>query len=419
MTVAITGAMLYLKEIHGPGRAFPFKEGRHKLEPRCEPSASHLDQLKVHDDLSHEDAIDMTEMHGAAVVPKVLTKETAQEFRDYVMNANKELDRSNQVFVLEEDHRYNLMPDIKKPVVQEMLKQVGEHQRLRPLIDGVMGEGASLVNLSVLTAEYGAKDQRIHPDTSTSFASYPEFFVPEYTLVIALQDTTEEMGATQLCPGTQFCRSVHLEEGEPEDERYARTCKVRATVSQGDAFLYVSDLYHRGVAHTDPNAPERAFLFLIFATSRQSPSDRRHLPFGEVRALDWKLWGHTIDEFATLKEKPWRWWQSLGLFNKKPNGLRPWTFIDNFLTIFERDKATVSAISNDFNRKMFNKLTGGVVLLSICVLIGPVYFIIFPMLLIGWFFYGTRAVAATSESSNDQKMDSHSKIPSKMNKKRQ
>lgn len=89
------------------------------------------------------------------------------------MKANKEFDRSKQVYVQEEDHRYNLMPDITKPVVQEMLKQVREHPRLRPLIDGVMGEGASLVNLSVLTAEYGAKDQRFHPDTSTSFASYP------------------------------------------------------------------------------------------------------------------------------------------------------------------------------------------------------------------------------------------------------
>lgn len=135
------------------------------------------------------------------------------------MKANKEFDRSKQVYVQEEDHRYNLMPDITKPVVQEMLKQVREHPRLRPLIDGVMGEGASLVNLSVLTAEYGAKDQRFHPDTSTSFASYP---------VVAFQDTTEETGATQLCPGTQFCRSIQLEEGEPEDESYARTCKVRA-----------------------------------------------------------------------------------------------------------------------------------------------------------------------------------------------
>ena len=387
-TVAITGAILYLREIHGPKIAFPFKKGRSssKLKTRCEPSASHLDELKVHDGLSHEEAIDMVNVHGTAVVPNVLTKETAQEFRDYVMKANQELDPSTQIFVLAKEHRFNLMPDINEPVVQEMLEQVGQHPRLRPIIDGIMGEGASLVNLSVLTAEYGAKDQKIHPDTSTSVTTYPDHFVPEYTLVIALQDTTEEMGATHLCPGTQFCRSIQLEQGEDEDDRRALACKVRATVNQGDAFLYVSDLYHRGVAHTDPDAPDRAFLFLIFAGSRQGPDDKRHLPFGEVRALDWKLWGHTIDDFATIKEKPWRWWQSLGLFNKKPNGVRPWNFLDNLLTIFEDDGSNIEVISNDFDREMFDKLAGWVAMFCVFVLILPVYFFILPMLLIGWFF---------------------------------
>ena len=421
-TLAITAAMLYIRDIHGPRLAFPFKRGRYKLKTRCEPSASHLDELKVHDGLSHEDAIELAKVHGTAVVPNVLVKETAQEFRDYVMKANHELNHANQVFVLEKEHRFNLMPDINQPVVQEMLKQVGEHPRLRPIIDGIMGEGASLVNMSVLTAEYGAKDQDIHPDTSTSFVSHPERFVPEYTLVIALQDTTEEMGATHLCPGTHFCRSVKLERGEDEDGDLALACKVRATVNQGDAFLYVSDLYHRGVAHTDPNAPDRAFLFLIFAASRNGPEDKRRLPFGEVRALDWKIWGHTIDEFATIKEKPWKWWQSFGLFNKKTNGIRPWNFIDNFLTIFENDGSSLEAIANDFDREMFDKLAGFVVVVATFILIGPVYFLILPMLLIGCFFSFSRtpAVAASTEPLDQNKKQSISKtVPSKVNKRRQ
>jgi hypothetical protein len=61
------------------------------------------------------------------------------------------------------------------------------------------------VGLSLVTSEYGAEDQKFHADAEISQASYPDLFVPEYMLAVALQDVSSGMDSTGLCPGTQEC----------------------------------------------------------------------------------------------------------------------------------------------------------------------------------------------------------------------
>lgn len=172
------------------------------------------------------------------------------------------------------------------------------------------------------------------------------------------------MGATHICPGTHTCNEVFGVDGEDDEEEIRlanEICPLRTAIGQGDAFIYQSDMKHRGTAHTDPDAPDRAFVFLIFAGSQQGPNDKRHLPFGQVRALKWHLWGHTIDDFVTLKDRPWRWWHSFGISNK-PNStstVRPWTLIDELKMIFaDGDEEFVHVISkgHDFDQDDFNKI---------------------------------------------------------------
>jgi len=388
---AATGSMIWVRDVYGPSLEYKGKIGRKHLQKNCLPTTDNLQDLIVTQETTHEQAADIAVEHGAAVVPSILTKETAQEFRDYVMKANKELllQGKEQVYVHQKEHRFNLVPDPREPIVQEVLKQVAEHEKLRPLIDKLMGAGASLVNLSVLTSEYGAKDQGIHSDTSTSFATQPQHFVPEYSLVLALQDTTEAMGATHLCPGSQNCRCVAMEEGEdPNDEvDRATICKVRATLNQGDGFLFLSDLFHRGTAHTDPTAPERAYVFLIFAESRKGSHDHRILPFGEVRALSWHAWGHTIDDFVNVQS--WKWWQSFGLGKKGTSvaNVRPWNFVDNFFTMFHRKSGSIASISNDFDQEYFSALVDTAFYASFFLLTGLVYLVLLAALFVGCFYY--------------------------------
>jgi ectoine hydroxylase-related dioxygenase (phytanoyl-CoA dioxygenase family) len=274
-----------------------------------------LEDLIVNETLLPEEAKEVTEKHGAAIFQNVITKEAAQNLRDYAMAANHELESS---FVHSPSHRYHVMPPHTEPTVQEALKQVAEHPLVRPVLDGHLGPSSTVVGVSLVTSEYGAEDQKYHADAETSHASYPDLFVPEYTLAIALQDVSSGMGPTGLCPGTQECNWPYFDWDEikkqwlkaEKDESftggfdiwltYNMPCNVTADLRQGDALLYNSDVIHRGRAHTDSNAPERALLFIVFAGSRQGPDDTRSLPLGQVHALDWRMWGQTIDDFTTM-----------------------------------------------------------------------------------------------------------------------
>jgi ectoine hydroxylase-related dioxygenase (phytanoyl-CoA dioxygenase family) len=350
LIAASAGFLVYLRDIHGPPLYFPYEDEPTEQELECPTTTDNLEDLIVHDIFSREQAKEIGTKHGSAVIPNVLTKEAAQELRTWVMQANAKLRPEDQVFVHEFENRYNLNLDMKEPSVQEAFKQVGEHPKLRPLLEDLMGPNPTLINANVLTSRYGANDQDLHDDATMRLPLHPDYFVHSYTLILALQDTTEDMGSTHLCPGTQLCESVQGAELEQETE----TCKVRANAFQGDAILYAVDLFHRGTAHVKVDGDARAYAFLTFAGTRQSKEDNRRLPLGTVLAMNWNMWGHTIDDFANVST--WRWWHSLGLFNNKKNGMRPWNAIDNCLMVFQGDDETVHMIHNDFTATEFSKL---------------------------------------------------------------
>jgi hypothetical protein len=113
-------------------------------------------------------------------------------------------------------------------------------------------------------------------------------------------------------------------------------CNLVATTSAGDGLLYNSELHHRGRAHTDPNAPDRVLVFLVFAESLVDANDTRTLPLGQQHLIGWNFWGHTIDEFTTIDKKKWRFWHSVGLFRPKQSKdiYRPWNILDSLSLIF-------------------------------------------------------------------------------------
>lgn len=156
----------------------------------------------------------------------------------------------------------------------------------------------------------GAEQQEFHPDTQLSYSTHPDDFVHEYTLAIPLQDTTKEMGATQICPGTQKCSGLEFDRVERfhafikdlypniadkeynvilEDEEFVEwtdynyPCDPTATLKAGGGLLYDASVLHRGGGYVDDyaEAAERVIIFITFAGSRQGRDDERSLPFGE------------------------------------------------------------------------------------------------------------------------------------------
>ena len=398
--------LYYVRYVHGPTLAFPYKFGKAHFLPFCDPTSDDIKDLFVTPDMTPEKMKEQTEYHGVAFVEQVLSPTTTSNLREYILKANHEIPGT---FIKENENRFHIIPDPMEPTIKAALKEIGSHPVFRPLIDSVLGPSSSLVALSVITNLYGAEGQDWHYDTGMSHATHPDYFVPEYTLAIPLQDVTKEMGATGICPGTQICEGVIIdpdvmvplyekdvrefeenkkkgkqskkegdedesdesddsEDDEDEEETmmtweewlmYNAPCNVTASVKAGDGMLYNADLHHKGGAHEDANAKERVQIFITFAGTRQSPSDHRSLPMGTVHSLHWMRWGHTIDDFVTMDEQPWRIWHILGLglpeSPTKASNVRPWTMLDYFWIIFKHDDECMHPISNDFNLDYFTQ----------------------------------------------------------------
>ncbi|CAJ1954829.1 unnamed protein product [Cylindrotheca closterium] len=413
----LSASLYYLCYVHGPTLAFPYAIGKHLYLPNCEPSSDSIQDLYVTPNMTPEVAKEQTEKHGVAFVEQVLSPATASNLRQYILKANYEIQGT---FIKENENRFHIIPDPMEPSIRIALKEIASHKVFRPLIDAVLGPSSSLVALSVITNLYEAEGQDWHHDTGMSYATHPDYFVPEYTLAIPLQDTTKEMGATGICPGTHKCNNLNMDynvvkpmyeeamrqyeeaqrrrelkaerggEGDETDEEvseddndddemeesedeedydneapptfeewlnYNLPCNVTASVNAGDGMLYNADLTHKGGAHNDHTAAERVAIFITFAGTRQSPSDRRSLPMGTVHSLHWKRWGHTIDDFLTMEEQPWRIWHIFGLglptSPTKANSVRPWTMLDYFWIIFKHENECMHPLSNEFDLEYF------------------------------------------------------------------
>jgi ectoine hydroxylase-related dioxygenase (phytanoyl-CoA dioxygenase family) len=318
----------------------------------------------------------------------VLSTEAVDVLKRYVTAENQK-QKDNQLYVHNSENRYHILLHDNVPEFQQAAVEIANHKILRAVLDHTLGKHCTLVSASVITNTYGAKGQEWHYDTATSAAVYPDYIVAEYTVAVALQDTTADMGATGVCPGTHECQYPGFDYDQLEENflknrtlvdewggefwdyiGYNLPCPIQAVMNSGDALLYNSDTIHKGSAHVDPVAGDRAVMFLVFAESRQGPDDNRMLPQGQVYALPWSSWGHTIDEFVTMSEHPWRWWHSLGLFNYATGVsslVRPWNLIDIMINMFiHEDEEFLTWFEEKFNDLMFyNFIVIGVYLLVI------------------------------------------------------
>ena len=284
----ITAGLAYFHYVHGPTKLLEVikEEWDSGLDDECPTSETKIHDLWVQPFFSPERKAQIVSEHGAAVVNHILTKPTAHALREYILERNK---NGRQHRVLEPDHRHLVLPSPKDPAVKQALKEIGSHATLRPLLESILGPSPSLLSLNGITSTYGSVDQEWHGDTTTYGSAD---FVTEYTLGITLQDTTENMGATAVCPGTYkpggwgFCELEDYELEDTDEEEVDVACPIRMIQSQGDGFLYHSDTFHKERGHSDPDAPDRVVLFLTFAESKKVTGEKRILPLGSIHALE-------------------------------------------------------------------------------------------------------------------------------------
>jgi hypothetical protein len=178
----------------------------------------------------------------------------------------------------------------------------------------------AIIEFTAITSAYRAKDQHDHQDVVApgSGAKFARSFVPSYSLFIPLQDTTYEMGATHVCPGSHMC-SEGCEEYCP-DHNLAMSGENNLW-PQGWGALLNQQTFHKGMGHTDPTAIDRVVLVATFAPQpRISSLETRMIAQGGSYSLLWSQWGHTFHDFAhaeTRMTEPQGTLRSLGLLKGK------------------------------------------------------------------------------------------------------
>lgn len=284
-------------------------------------TAHSVEQLMIEDYFSANDCVDHMMTHGVSIYSNILQDDVIDDLRTYVLQRNKELTESEAIPVIDNDYRWSFgIGANDDPVVTKALRQIATHQTFRPALEKIVGADPAVIEMTAITAAYGAGDQYWHADvvSAGSALKYSQSFVPSYSLFITLQDTTANMGATQVCPGTYMCINngpdFCIEKGFP-------VSGTETVWKKGSGALVNQQNQHRGAAHVDPNAPHRVVFILTFAPRPVDIGETRMIGQGGSYSLRWDMWGHTLNDYADARNKmaqPWTTLRALGIY--KPSG---------------------------------------------------------------------------------------------------
>jgi len=246
-----------------------------------------------------DDAVHVTNKHGMAVFPNIISHESTAKMREFVIRKNRALSEDEAIWLIANENRWSFAIGADQdPSVPPVLKEIAESVFLQATMEGLMGTDPAIVEFTAITSAYGATDQNWHADNEfgASQMHYARSFVPMYSLFIPLQDTTPEMGATSACPGTHLCgeesrlTDVCEELNFQVSDTRGRLAKSddEHTWKAGDGFLFNLNVYHRGPGHRDPNATERVMLIMTLSNRPNGPHfDRRQMSLGTSYSSRW------------------------------------------------------------------------------------------------------------------------------------
>mmetsp|Transcript_14526 Transcript_14526/g.21419 ORF Transcript_14526/g.21419 Transcript_14526/m.21419 type:complete len:937 (-) Transcript_14526:197-3007(-) len=283
------------------------------------------DDLMITEDMDAESCMKHMLKHGVSLYPNLISNETAKAAREFILERNV---IEKGFFVIENENRYSFGIDVNShPSIRQALKEISENKLLQAALTKIVGPNPAIVEFTGITALYGAADQFIHQDVlpKGSAFKFARNFVPTYSLFISLQDTTPEMGATVVCPGTHQCISAPI--SAICQEGGGIHVSGRSYWKSGTGALLNQQVFHRGAAHVDPQGPDRVLFILTFASRPRfgrNQVETRMIGQGGSYSLKWNQWGHTLQDFADpakYMSQPWKTLRALGLY--KPKG-RDW-----------------------------------------------------------------------------------------------
>ena len=157
---------------------------------------------------SVEDAVHTIMTHGVIKVPSVLSDDVSSALRSFILKRNQELTSHEHIPLDGPENRWSFAIGINEDdTVTAALKELNSNYILTNTLEKLLGENPAVVEITAITAAYGAPNQGWHADVKPlgSSVKYGRTFTHSYSLFIPLQNTTARIGATEVCPGTHFC----------------------------------------------------------------------------------------------------------------------------------------------------------------------------------------------------------------------
>jgi hypothetical protein len=90
-------------------------------------------------DATPEEAYQHQLRHGFTVFRSVLAEDTATELRDFITARNRNLTEEESIFVIENTNRFSFGLGTEEPSVVQAMKEIGNHERLRPALEKIIG----------------------------------------------------------------------------------------------------------------------------------------------------------------------------------------------------------------------------------------------------------------------------------------
>jgi len=223
--------------------------------------------------------------HGVVVITNALSRKRTQALRAHARAKQEELALGptlehwkNTAYVISSENRNHTLFTVEE--IQDVLSPLVK--TLRGPLEAHLGPDPLLTELACISAGFGAKEQRWHPDSimTSEVGRMVTAFIP-------LQDITPEMGPLEVCPGTHECtRDRPCGYASAGEEGEEHSPGIRLATGAGSAVIMRSSLLHRGSAHVLDIGPDRMVLTVSFASRPISK-----VPFGPTYAIRTDLWG--------------------------------------------------------------------------------------------------------------------------------
>ena len=213
--------------------------------------------------------VDYVRELGVAVLPALLDAEACRALAAWVKAALVDPDRNTNGLggIAEAEFRFDYPVEAEAAPVQRVMGEALAFYG--DVLEELVGNNATLEELSSITSVPGATQQGKHPDLGMEDPKHIHGVQLLVTSFVALADVGTDQAALDLWPATHtHCHFLY----NAEKEMLVSAPAVRLAVPAGSVVLMDSRTYHRGTANTSPrDRPVMYFSFMQNNGARDRP----------------------------------------------------------------------------------------------------------------------------------------------------